>query len=68
LARLKRGFQLALCLVKSRAEVVTEYLAKMVEKTLAVIMLQPATLVADEAFETYQVRLPFLPAPSLFSY
>ncbi|GAA5915522.1 hypothetical protein JCM6882_005925 [Rhodosporidiobolus microsporus] len=55
LGRLKRGFQLALCLVKSGADVVREYLAKMVEKVLAVIMLQPATLVAEEAFATYQV-------------
>lgn len=54
LARLKRGFQLALCLVRSRAELVREYLASMVEKTLAVITLQPTTLVAREAFETYQ--------------
>ncbi|GAA5855038.1 hypothetical protein JCM8547_002355 [Rhodosporidiobolus lusitaniae] len=53
LARLKRGFELALCLVKSRAEIVREYLAKMVEKTLKVIMLQPAALVAEEAFATY---------------
>ncbi|GAA5827172.1 hypothetical protein JCM11251_001152 [Rhodosporidiobolus azoricus] len=55
LGRLKRGFQLALCLVQSGAEVVREYLAKMVQKVLAVIMLQPATLVAEEAFATYQV-------------
>ncbi|GAA6038663.1 hypothetical protein JCM8097_009472 [Rhodosporidiobolus ruineniae] len=55
LGRLKRGFQLALCLVRSRAEIVREYLAKMIQKVLAVIMLQPATLVAEEAFATYQV-------------
>ncbi|GAA5925263.1 hypothetical protein JCM3775_006409 [Rhodotorula graminis] len=54
LARLKRGFQLALCLVRSRAELVREYLASMIEKTLAVITMQPTTLVAHEAFETYQ--------------
>ncbi|BGP12338.1 hypothetical protein JCM10213_003855 [Rhodosporidiobolus nylandii] len=54
LGRLKRGFELALCLVRSNAEIVREYLAKMVEKTLAVIMLQPATLVAQEAFATFQ--------------
>ncbi|GJN92071.1 hypothetical protein Rhopal_005099-T1 [Rhodotorula paludigena] len=55
LGRLKRGFQLALCLVRSRAELVREYLAQMIAKTLAVIALQPTTLVADEAFATYQV-------------
>ncbi|GAA6002609.1 hypothetical protein JCM10207_007591 [Rhodosporidiobolus poonsookiae] len=55
LGRLKRGFSLALCLVRSGAEIVREYLASMVEKTLAVIMLQPATLVAEEAFATFQV-------------
>ncbi|BGP36319.1 translational activator of GCN4 [Rhodotorula kratochvilovae] len=55
LGRLKRGFQLALCLVRSRAELVREYLAAMVEKTLAIITMQPTTLVAREAFETYQV-------------
>ncbi|GAA5986671.1 hypothetical protein JCM11641_001358 [Rhodosporidiobolus odoratus] len=55
LGRLRRGFQLALCLVRSNAELVREYLAKMVQKTLGVIMLQPATLVAEEAFATFQV-------------
>lgn len=57
LGRLRRGFRLALCLVESRAELVREYLASMIEKTLAVITLQPATLVAEEAFTTYKVRL-----------
>ncbi|BGP21302.1 translational activator of GCN4 [Rhodotorula toruloides] len=53
LGRLRRGFRFALCLISSQAELVREYLAKMIEQTLAVIMLQPATLVAEEAFETY---------------
>ncbi|KAJ8297218.1 eIF-2-alpha kinase activator gcn1 [Rhodotorula toruloides] len=53
LGRLRRGFRFALCLISSHAELVREYLAKMIEQTLAVIMLQPATLVAEEAFETY---------------
>ena len=57
LGRLRRGFRLALCLVESQAELVREYLASMIEKTLAVITLQPATLVAEEAFTTYRVRL-----------
>lgn len=54
LGRLHRGFRLALCLVESQAELVREYLASMIEKTLAVITLQPATLVAEEAFTTYK--------------
>ncbi|GAA5981477.1 hypothetical protein JCM10908_004121 [Rhodotorula pacifica] len=54
LGRLRRGFRLALCLVESQAELVREYLASMIEKTLAVIKLQPATLVAEEAFTTYK--------------
>lgn len=56
LARLKRGFALLLCLVNSQAELVKEYLATMVSDVLRVVTSKPATLVADEAFATYQVR------------
>lgn len=56
LGRLRRGFALLLCLVDSKAELVREYLATMVKDVLAVIVLRPATLVASEAFATYQVR------------
>ncbi|KAK4705757.1 hypothetical protein P7C70_g456, partial [Phenoliferia sp. Uapishka_3] len=54
LGRLRRGFALLLCLVHSGAEIVREYLATMVKDVLAVIVLRPATLVAAEAFATYQ--------------
>ncbi|GAA5862432.1 hypothetical protein JCM1840_004179 [Sporobolomyces johnsonii] len=53
LGRLRRGFQLALCLVHSRTELVREYLARMINYVLTVITMQPATLVAEEAFATY---------------
>lgn len=55
LGRLRRGFALLLCLVRSKAELVKEYLATMVRDVLKVIVLRPATLVAPEAFATYQV-------------
>ncbi|ORY90168.1 ARM repeat-containing protein [Leucosporidium creatinivorum] len=54
LGRLRRGFALLLCLVNSKAELVKEYLATMVNTVLTVIVSRPATLVADEAFATYQ--------------
>lgn len=63
LGRLRRGFALLLSLVSSKAELVREYLATMVNDVLAVIVLRPATLVAPDAFATYQVRL-----GSRFSY
>ena len=56
LGRLKRGFALLLSLVDSKAELVREYLATMVNDVLSVIVLRPATLVAPDAFATYQVR------------
>lgn len=59
LGRLRRGFALLLCLVRSKAELVKEYLATMVRDVLKVIVLRPATLVAPEAFATYQVSLNF---------
>lgn len=55
LGRLRRGFALLLCLVNSRADLVKEYLATMVNTVLTVIVSRPATLVAEEAFATYQV-------------
>lgn len=55
LGRLRRGFALLLCLVHSGADIVREFLATMVKDVLAVIVLRPATLVAAEAFATYQV-------------
>lgn len=55
LGRLRRGFALLLCLVHSKTELVREYLATLVKNVLAVIVLRPATLVAPEAFATYQV-------------
>ena len=55
LGRLRRGFALLLSLVSSKAELVREYLARMVNDVLAVIVLRPATLVAPDAFATYQV-------------
>lgn len=61
LGRLRRGFALLLCLVHSGADIVREYLATMVKDVLAVIVLRPATLVAAEAFATYQVRPSILP-------
>lgn len=60
LGRLRRGFALLLCLVNSRADLVKEYLATMVNTVLTVIVSRPATLVADEAFATYQVSRTFL--------
>ena len=54
LGRLRRGFKLLLCLINSKAELVKEYLATMVNDVLKVIVSRPATLVADEAFTTYQ--------------
>ncbi|KAI5477515.1 translational activator [Pseudohyphozyma bogoriensis] len=54
LGRLKRGFAVLLALVNSGAEGVAEYLATMVKDVLDVIVLRPATLVASEAFATYQ--------------
>lgn len=54
LGRLRRGFALLLCLVNSRAELVREYLATMVSDVLRIITSRPATLVAEDAFETYQ--------------
>lgn len=66
LGRLRRGFELLLCLVNSKAELVREYLATMVNDVLQIIVSRPALLVADEAFATYQVRLapltPIVPA------
>ena len=56
LGRLRRGFELSLCLVNSKTELITEYLARMVNHVLTVIQMQPATLVAEEAFATYLVR------------
>lgn len=43
-------------MVSSKAELVREYLATMVNDVLAVIVTRPATLVAPDAFATYQVR------------
>lgn len=60
LGRLRRGFALLLCLVRSRAELVKEYLATMVRDVLEVIVLRPATLVAPDAFATYQVSFSLL--------
>ncbi|KAM0756603.1 ARM repeat-containing protein [Meredithblackwellia eburnea MCA 4105] len=53
LGRLRRGFQLLLCLVKSGTEILGEYLAGLVKDMLAVVVLRPATLVAQEAFSTF---------------
>ncbi|GAA6058506.1 hypothetical protein JCM10212_006945 [Sporobolomyces blumeae] len=53
LGRLRRGFELALCLIKSKTDLIREYLAKLVNQVLTVITMQPATLVAEEAFGTY---------------
>lgn len=57
LGRLRRGFAVLLCLVSSKADLVREYLATMVNDVLAVIVLRPATLIAAEAFATYLVRI-----------
>lgn len=65
LGRLRRGFELSLCLVNSKTELIREYLARLVNHVLTVITMQPATLVAEEAFGTYLVRL--LPASSTAS-
>ena len=54
LGRLRRGFQLLLCLVNSRADIVREYLATMVNTVLKVVVTRPATLVGPAAFSTYQ--------------
>ncbi|GAA5877296.1 hypothetical protein JCM16303_006233 [Sporobolomyces ruberrimus] len=53
LGRLRRGFELSLCLVNSKTELIREYLARLVNHVLTVITMQPATLVAEEAFGTY---------------
>ncbi|GAA5985182.1 hypothetical protein JCM5350_004261 [Sporobolomyces pararoseus] len=53
LGRLRRGFELSLCLINSRTELIREYLARLVNHVLTVITMQPATLVAEEAFSTY---------------
>ncbi|GAA5922766.1 Gcn1p [Sporobolomyces koalae] len=53
LGRLRRGFELSLCLVNSKTELIREYLARLVNHVLTVITMQPATLVASEAFSTY---------------
>ncbi|GAA5844812.1 hypothetical protein JCM3766R1_003325 [Sporobolomyces carnicolor] len=53
LGRLRRGFALSLCLIASKTELIREYLARLVNHVLTVITMQPATLVADEAFSTY---------------
>ncbi|GAA6024607.1 hypothetical protein JCM11491_006044 [Sporobolomyces phaffii] len=53
LGRLRRGFHLSLCLINSKTDLIREYLARLVNHVLTVITMQPATLVADEAFGTY---------------
>lgn len=58
LGRLRRGFALSLCLIASKTELIREYLARLVNHVLTVITMQPATLVADEAFSTYLVSSP----------
>ncbi|SCV68098.1 BQ2448_219 [Microbotryum intermedium] len=53
LGRVRRGFKLSICLVQSRAELVNEYLASIISEVLAVIASPAASLVAEDAFETY---------------
>ncbi|CEQ38752.1 SPOSA6832_00193 [Sporobolomyces salmonicolor] len=61
LGRLRRGFQLALCLVHSRTELVREYLARMINYVLTVITMQPATLglanICSERLGVFKVAL-----------
>ncbi|KAK4052868.1 translational activator of GCN4 [Microbotryomycetes sp. JL221] len=54
LGRLRRGFAFVLCLVDSKAELVKEYLASIVQLLLQVVVKQPASLVAEDAFATIQ--------------
>ncbi|KAM0793613.1 hypothetical protein ACM66B_001046 [Microbotryomycetes sp. NB124-2] len=54
LGRLRRGFALVLCLVDSKADLVREYLAKIVHRLLQVVVARPVSLVAEDAFATVQ--------------
>ncbi|KDE04239.1 hypothetical protein MVLG_05338 [Microbotryum lychnidis-dioicae p1A1 Lamole] len=53
LGRVRRGFKLSICLVQSRAELVNEYLASIISEVLSVIASPAASLVAEDAFDTY---------------
>ncbi|SCZ89778.1 BZ3500_MvSof-1268-A1-R1_Chr1-3g01573 [Microbotryum saponariae] len=53
LGRVRRGFKLSICLVQSHAELVNEYLASIISEVLSVIASPAASLVAEDAFDTY---------------